>query len=275
MTGPQFESWLRDYAAKFPSILKWLEGLGEAGDLAMRQLWFETLSDVDFRDAMRISLAMAKGELERVGSFDHEREQTAVVIRRAVWRAGDHRRAVENESDTLVASYARYQPAPNGRPPGLQGRSLLEEYSRLIASGLTREQVAARLFPIGPPDPFARRYKCKTCLDRGRVTVWSYEAMAAWRVGRLAACHHREMVGPCCCERGLVHIYDPTKAARPRGNVWPAGCEYSPDRFCLVYMDNAYHEEAIERFGRWCAEWFADHDKRQAERLARGQTGEF
>lgn len=254
MTGDEFKTWLTDYTMKFPSVARWLHNLGEEHDRGIRRAWLDTLRDVPLRDAMRVTLGMARGDLDRVGSFDHEIEQTAVVIRRAARRLEAAAAAARHEPASADEDlYYRYR-AGVLPASALRGRSIVEEYQRLEMSGMSKADIAHKLFPIGEPDPYNQpRYRCLDCRDIRRVTVWSYEAMAAWRAGRLASCTHRSMTGPCCCEAARIHLYDP-KGPKPRGNVWPIGCEYSPDRFCK--SDDFYSEEAIERFGRWCKEYF-------------------
>lgn len=89
MTQPEFNSWWRDLTTRFPSMASWFTRLQPVAggsqvehQRRLLQTWFDVLKDVPLADAMEVNAQMQRGDLEAIGGFDSEKEQTPNVVRR-------------------------------------------------------------------------------------------------------------------------------------------------------------------------------------------------
>lgn len=81
MNSSEFAEWWTDYVGKFPSVAKWLGALGVERGEALLRLWAEVLEPVSLADALEVNRRIAHGELEPIGTYDSQRERTAVVVK--------------------------------------------------------------------------------------------------------------------------------------------------------------------------------------------------
>lgn len=265
MNAQQFESWWLDYAAKFPSVAVWLEKLAEKlGDSAadgQLSIWRETLAEVPLRDALRISHAMAVGDLEPIGTYDSDRESTARIIKRA-WLA------------TRPAEKKRRDPTP---PPRSSKRlkgvrpiwEAVEQVERLIRSGRTRGEALNEVCGgegFEPDDFYGRRYCCPVCEDEGLVQVWSYRAMKAARddpelLESPGFCSPE--VAPCDCREGRKRVWLGDSLPPRKWSGWTSeSALYSEDRY---FRWNGGGEEQREDFVQWATAYW---DRVEAGRVA-------
>ncbi len=264
MNQQEFVTWWNDYAGRFPSTAIWVRNLGEEPAKSLLLTWAEVLADTPLRDALRVNRAMAKGELEPVGSYDSQREKTALCVRRAAARAIADRKHAE-VAQARTSEPAR--PLPANRPNGLPSiAEALAQCQRLVKSGRTWREAVNEVIPVDehePPPPY-ERYKCPYCRDRGIVIVWHHESVRVWRhdpsLIRDKRGHRLTMAVPCSCEEGERHLWlsEDTPPPKNFGGWTTRDVCYTPDRYCAV--KSTTDPEDVEKFCQWCEEHFRPHD---------------
>lgn len=81
MNRNEFQTWWRDFSAKFPSVGGWLAKLPDNSRDEQFAIWFSALEKTPLQDAMEVNHLMAIGELDAVGSYDSDREKTGAIVR--------------------------------------------------------------------------------------------------------------------------------------------------------------------------------------------------
>ena len=104
MKPTEFNEWLTVYQAAFPSVGKWLHKLDRDTQQKQLKTWRATLSPVSLEAAKAITHQMATGERDPVGPWDNDREQTAVVIKRAAATLGVGQRRTEQTNKRALAT---------------------------------------------------------------------------------------------------------------------------------------------------------------------------
>lgn len=265
MTQNEFRTWWADYCGKFPSVAAWFERLGEDAGGKLIQTWVQVLADTPLRGALQVNHAMAMGDLEPVGSYDSERERTAVFIRRAAKARHD-------------AAQPRVKADPGPPPPIYQGprkkrpeksiRDLIADVERLVKSGRTRQQACDEAMPID--ETAAQRYKCAVCLDSGLVTVWSVYSIRVYRTDPALLderVNRRTMAAPCHCELGVAKVWTDSATTPKAWAGWtdPAAI-YDPRRHCRAV--DVSDEEELEAFRVWCSAYFDGLEYGRTQRMA-------
>lgn len=256
MTQSEFDRWLHDYCAKFPSVAKWLNELPADFKDAQKRLWAECLAGTDFREAMRVTLRMAKGELERVGTFPSDMEETGVRIARAVLRGLDQQAKLERLDQPELFN----EPPPRRRYEG----SFLENWQRLKASGLTGAQVMDRLFG---PCKYVDKFKCLVCRDTGLAEVWQPATVQLLLHGHNVR-EIRRYTGcvACQCPTGAWYIWN-REGNEPRHNWWEESARYTPDRYCLLVNADSHSDEALANLVAWVEQLKVRIDARRRAQL--------
>lgn len=89
MNSEQFDAWLKTYTDAFPSVLAWLNGLGDPA--ATTRVWRRVLEAVDYADAMQATERMICGELAAPLGWERF-DLTAIQLRSYAGRIADDRR---------------------------------------------------------------------------------------------------------------------------------------------------------------------------------------
>lgn len=257
MTQPEFDRWIRDYCGKFPATAAWLNALGETIKGTQLALWCEVLARVEFRDAMAVSLRMARGDLERVGAFDSDREQTALIVKRAC--AIVARERTPGPRQTLDEPI---QP-PSANPGAFQG-SFFGAYMRLIESGLSHAQATEKL--AGTPD-VRHAYRCLICCDRGLVQCYHPKVIEKILAGHDLEKVSKYSIWPACkCKAGDKYTWN--EGDRSHGMQRHASVRYTEGRYCAVGADDVNGEESLA-FLRVYVDWVKTmQEEREAAKLA-------
>jgi len=257
MTPNEFSDWWRDYAAKFPSVAKWLERLGPDGTAAQLALWRDVLAKTPFRAALKVSHAMAHGDLEPVGHWDADRERTAVTVKRAAARMIEAR-TPKTDAGPPRPIFPRGHRKSQAEPVSL--RQAIERVQRLVASGRCNSQASAEAIP---DDEGGYRARCRDCRDSGYVTVWSSHTLRAYREDPELLDekgHRRTCLAPCHCTAGMPKVWT-SEANPPKAWAGWIGAEsiYDPDRHCVV-MGHKHSDLAREHLVSWAERFFENHD---------------
>lgn len=262
MNRTEFNQWWKDYAGRFPSVNAWLNKLDD--DVATRQLstWLETFADgrTNLADALEVSRLMSIGRLEPVGSYDSEREKTAVYVRRAADKLR-HRR--EKKPDP-AGPLQRYEPRRRAKRDAVQVKSVLGSLIRLLDSGRTREEAAREVFgEIVDSEDRRDRVSCPICKDYGTLTVWSWRSVAAYREDPELIDYRTNrstMSVPCTCDASTKFV--------GHGRAWEDnGVRYDASRYCIADYGETETETAIAEFRLWCAAYFDRIDHERTSRL--------
>lgn len=274
MTRDEFILWWKDYGGKFPATACWVRELGKAlGTLGqpdaydasvpqnLLRSWCDTLEDVPLREAMSVTRAMAKGDLEPVGTTHAERERTAMIVRRAVkqsMRAGQ-----------LVARHEEPRPdIPSGFVIGRDAegnavtlRGLVALCKPLIQSGRTSRQAADEVFrAVQWSDSFDFRrdaFRCTICEDRGTVLVYapSTVRLAVEQPQRILADHllRRTVIIPCLCDAGSRRVWSNAGAPPANWRGWRSKwVQYASARWCKAPSEMPDDDDAAQLI-EWAA----------------------
>ena len=264
MDAKEFGRWWKDYATRFPSTSRWVNDLGENAQGLLRT-WAETLADVPLRDAMAITRQMATDQLAPVGSFDSERERTAVIVRRAAkaLRASEARAAPVATPPLLRDKVAAIAVDEQGRPVTMREISLrLSPYLQSGRSTSEAREEAFRGLTFANDNFDFRRDACRclACRDSGIVTIWRPELheIAIFRPELiLNNAHNRaSCAAPCRCEKGEKKVWTQGGAPPQNWRGWRSRwCQFTADRFCRV-EDYFLGDEEAERFVKWAKGYY-------------------
>lgn len=263
MTKQEFATWWKDYASRFPATARWVNDLGKDGAQALLRSWCETMADVNLRDAMAVTRGMATDSLTPVGSYDSERERTAVIVRRAARAlASDVGRPTANDVTPPREPMPHIAYDSQGRPVRLS--DLVRKMKKLLSSGRdvaeARDELNRDLTWTSDSFDFRRdAFKCTACEDRGTVTVWAMELVttAVWKPELLRADRRfrRSYAAPCSCPAGEKRLWTGTGPA-PRGwGGWRTRfTQYNASRYCRV-EDHTLGDAETERFIEWAKDY--------------------
>lgn len=265
MDVKEFGRWWKDYATRFPATSRWINDLGENAQGLLRT-WAETLADVPLRDAMAITRQMATDQLAPVGSFDSDRERTAVIVRRAAkaLRASEARTATPSAPAPIIrGTVAALALDEQGRPVTL--RELTTRLGRYLSSGRTPEEARAEAFRglTWTKDDFDFKrdaFRCCCCRDAGTVTVWdpALHETAIFRPELIRSGRHnrRSCCAPCFCEEGTKRIWSGGGLPPPNWRGWRSRwTQYAVERYCRV-EDHQLGDDEAERFITWAKGYY-------------------
>lgn len=265
MDYKDFGRWWRDYGTRFPATSRWVNDLGKEGAQGLLKSWADTLADVPLRDAMAITYQMATDQLAPVGSFDSERERTAVIVRRAAkaLASADVVRA-KPAAPVLRPNIAAIATDERGQQVTL--RDLSARLAKYLASGRSAEEARAEAFRgiTWTSDPFDFRrdaFHCLACRDSGTVTIWSpgLHETAIFRPKLILEDprNRSSCCAPCKCEEGEKRVWKGGGASPPPNwKGWKSRfSQYNADRFCRV-EDVFLGDDEAERFVAWAKGYF-------------------
>lgn len=133
MNQAEFNSWWAEFGAKFPAIGEWHSKLPNAK--AVIDDWRTELTAVDLADAREVTARMVRREIDRVGPFPEDRQDTARLVAAAAKRI-----SIERQREAA------------------RNRSWEQRLAEVKAEG-------------DKPDEDGRRFACWECLDSGYVSV--------------------------------------------------------------------------------------------------------
>lgn len=250
MTPDEYREWVADYFRKFPSVGRWFREIPEDYADEQHRAWLRTFSVVEFAEAIAVSSAMADGSLARVGSFDNQIEETAIVVRRHVMRERAIRERPRNGPAIVVDR------RPNHFPAGAIYRRVLELKDR----GVSRDAIVERVMADIPPT--SRRpltFDCPACLDSGTLDVWSYSSLLLARdePDRLEKPESRRIMAVACsCDRGSARTWQHDGEPPESWRGFTARTTYDSARFCLAPPDLSTRE-ALDGFLEWAGKYWA------------------
>ena len=223
MTKQEFERWWADVTMRFPSIDTWLSKVAgdEISQRTLLKTWYDVLGGTPIADALEVNRLMQAGEVPWVGEYDSDKERLPQHVKRQCRQLAMDREVKPNREEFAPAT---------SKTGGFHPGKILRRMQELIESGVTRDEarnIALAEFPVGQSPFRERRYNCPTCLDVGRITVASNEAIKAMMLGRFAECHHREGTMRCPCRGHIatkpnyqLATYDPAQDFKIEDFLW-------------------------------------------------------
>lgn len=254
MDRQEFVQWWDDYAGKFPATAMWVQKLGEQAERTLLVTWADALARTPLAAALEVNQLMSLGELEPVGAFDWQREQTAIMVRREASEI-TYRREKRVTSPGMVDP-----PTPTGDRGGPSLGERVMTMMSLVKRGVPRDKAMAQAMEgyECPSSDWERTYACPDCLDTGFVTVWHFLSVRAARKDLSLLDHQRyrrSMAVPCHCERGMVHVWQEDGPPPKDWDGWEdRRMVYDPDRFCK--FGSTSDPDHLMKFVDWCGEFF-------------------
>lgn len=285
MNAAEFNRWWSRHKRLFPSIASWVGGLDEDGQKAILARWARQLQSVSLREAVQVTVDMADDRIEAVGTTNHDREQLATTLVRAVQaRRRRERYAAADRGEELDNDFTRPSQENKGRVLARNAAgepvsmaALIANVKHLVESGRSPEEATEETLrditwtPDSEETLRREAKRCQDCRDSGLVYVWSPVSIRAWIRNRsepIPRADRKAVVAPCHCPAADRYVWDSPEPPPSNWKGWRKELtRYALHRYCRI-QDPLLGEEEERRFREWCdvtSREAAEHRRRHPE----------